>query len=152
MTNSDPINQLADVELPFPPDWSAWIAAGAMIVVLSALLAAHLYWRRRGGALPGVTAESPAMELQRLDTAWLGQRLAAREYAYRLAALLCHVLRVPQLPRECPSAISDGRSAWPEIVAALEQLRYRQHEVMTLSEDQLTWIREWIRATDVQDV
>lgn len=146
--DAEPLRQLADVDLPLPPDWTPWLLAMAGAVLLVVIVAWAALRRtqrlRQAGAQP-LPAASPEQELERLLIEWQRDEIASREVAYRLATLLRLALRVPRLDPQPPDCIASHREQWPEFVRDLATLRYQSAADRTLRPEWLPLIRNWLQ-------
>lgn len=146
--DAEPLRQLADVDLPLPPDWTPWAAALAGIALLSLLVVWLVLRYRQGLRTPPaqqLPAASPEQELERLLAHWQRNDLAPRELAYRLATLLRLALHLPQLEPQPPEHIVSHRERWPELINELSALRYRSAVGHTLHPAWLPLIRTWLQ-------
>lgn len=146
--NPQPLSQLADVELPLPPNWLPWLAAMAGAVTLGILLWWLAFRFRRPPRQPGTrhaVAVDPEQELERLLSRWHRSEISTREMAYRLAAVLRLGLQLPQLDSQPPACIASYRERWTELVRDLSAMRYQSVAERELHPDVLPLIRTWLR-------
>lgn len=119
--------QLADVELPAPPDWQPTVVA-AIVVATAVLLAIGLiYLRSRRGQsakLP-IASREALYQLRRLQQAWQRNEIDDHDTAYRLATLLRLGLGLNQLTETPPAPLMSEEPQWQTLLQQLAQLRYR---------------------------
>lgn len=146
--NPEPISQLADVELPLPPDWTPWLAAGTAMLCIGAILfwlALRMVRTPQRGLRQQDIATSPEQELERLLSQWHGNQLSAREMAYRVATLLRLGLELPQLDAQPPACIVSYRERWPELIRSLAAMRYQPTPPGSLHSDMVVVVRTWLQ-------
>lgn len=146
--NPEPISQLADVELPLPPDWTPWLVAGAALICIGAILfwlALRLVRTPRTGLHQNDIATSPEQEWERLFGQWQGNEVPAREMAYRVATLLRLGLELPQLDTQPPACIVSYRERWPELMRELAAMRYQHTPSYRLHSDIVAVVRTWLQ-------
>lgn len=148
--NEQGLTQLADVELPFAPTWHDLTPyIGIMVVMIIALAAALLLWRRHTPR----TAHEPLSllaEFERLHQPEQQAALSPRERAYRLAGLLRVGLNLSQLDDQCPVALAGHQSDWSRIVRALTAARYQSDATLLLSADDVHIMRAWLQHGQAQ--
>lgn len=122
---TDPLTQLADIELPPPPAWPPWlvvVSAAAAILIVALLF---YLWRskKRGTTTP--LPEQALAQLEQLSLRWRNGQLSDRETAYHLATLLRLGLALPQLTRNCPASLAPHAAQWQALISELERCRYQ---------------------------
>lgn len=143
-----PLGQLADVDMPLPPDWTPWLVALAGMTLLGLLITwtvVHYKRRSRASLARQTPTANPEQELERLLAQWQSNDIPPRELAYRLATLLRLALRLPQLEAQPPEHIVSHRERWPELINELAALRYRGAAEHTLRPEWLTLVRTWMQ-------
>lgn len=146
--NRESLSQLADVDLPLPPNWTPWVIA-ATVAALAVALLMGTWWQhnhKRHTKISGTVEHlSPEQELERLAAQWQVNALSPRELAYRLATLLRLGLQLPQLEAAPPATIRSETHRWPGLIEDLAALRYRPEATLALNPELVPVIRTWLR-------
>lgn len=146
--NPEPISQLADVDLPLPPQWMPWLVALISLVMIGIFLvwlALRLARTPRQAGAEHTIAANPEQALEQLLSQWHRNEISAREMAYRLATLLRLGLQLPQLESRPPGCIASHRERWPKLIRDLSAMRYQSVANRELHPEVLPLIRTWLR-------
>ena len=147
----DPLDKLADIELPAPPHWQPLLTgiAAALVIIASAAWLGLRLWRRHRTAAMSPTQRALA-HIDALLGEWQRGLMDDREASYRLAALLRLGLGLAQLDVHCPTPLSRDKLQWSRTVAALQRLRYEAAPAVRLEEEEFARIKAWIAAAAAQ--
>lgn len=140
----NPLNRLADIDLPAPPDWQPLLTALGAAIVLAAALA-WLAWRlwRHPGAPPPRQA---AAQIDAVRRRWETGQIDDREASYRLASAIRLGLGMDQLDEHCPPALAAQAAQWRTIMTRLTALRYEPRPAARLRAEDFADLKTWLSA------
>lgn len=145
----DPLNRLADIDLPAPPHWqpvlTAFGAAAVLVPVLGWLVWRAAARRRRPRGSGMSASRRAAARIDAVRRSWENGEIDDREASYRLACTLRLGLGLDQLDGRCPPALAAHRPQWNATVAALARLRYEPApEEARLRAGDFARIKDWL--------
>ncbi len=140
-----PLDRLADIELPPPPDWQPLMITLALSVVVVAAIGGW-FFRRNSAVQPHHRPSSVALQrLQTLHKEWQCGAINDRDAAYQLATLLRLGLGLIQLRTTPPQQLDIEQRAWQETLNHLNQLRYSTHSTDPLSSQRFELVDQWLQ-------
>lgn len=144
MAERELLQQLADIELPPPPNYD--VLGWSAIVVVAILIAVAIAWQRRYEIIKMTRPpKSTALrKLREIEKAWRSRTLTDREAAFQLATVLRLGLGLAQLTSACPTLIQTHREHWAPTIALLEALRYPPQAHRTLTPQLFGLIGDWL--------
>jgi len=142
MNNAELLNNIADIELPAPPNWQPSILLAIIIIFLLLFLLLLVLQQRS----KSIRNENTALEqLMQIQHNWKSKTTNNRDTAYQLATLLRLGLKLDQLDADtCPNVIFAHQVNWHDTVTQLKKLRYEKHQKVTLKNHTFDNIKNWL--------
>lgn len=148
MNQTDPLSNLADIEMPAPPDWWPVIIAAivaTLIIVTLGLFIRHMIKGKNNQRDSSImTTEQGHLLLDQLEKEWRQGKVNDREASYQLSTLLRLGLGLPQLTPHCPASLKTDTSVWEETIMIFNQLRYKKMPQTQLTPDIFKKVSGWL--------
>jgi len=120
------LENIADIQLPDPPDWSPIISLVTITLLILVFLVIIYFSKRRIKPTYNPINKTFLTRLEEIEQAWKTDAQLQRDCAYELAGLLQQALATNELKLIVPPALSNtvAEQHWATLVKWLNTYRY----------------------------